>query len=124
MNKIIRNIIYIFLGFLLISFVFDRFTPEAKTREVPLTEISQLVNQDKIGKISISENSLVAEIKDAPDTKLTARLGRSTEITEFLKNTGVEPEKLKNAQIEYKTPSGLSVFANAILPFLIPFSEV
>lgn len=120
MNKIFKNIIYILLGFLIISFVFDFFTKDSKVQEVPLSEISQLINKDKISEITVQENALTATVKDS-DTKLSARLGGNTEVTDFFKNTGVEAEKLKNLKIGYKTPSGFSVFAGTILPFLVPF---
>ena len=120
MAKIFKNILYILLGFLIISFAFDFFTKDTKVQEVPLSEISQLINQEKVKEIEVNENAVVATIKDS-DTKLSARLGGNTEITDFLKNTGVDAEKLKNLKIGYKTPSGWGVFAGAVLPFLIPF---
>ena len=120
MSKIFKNIIFILLGFLVISLVFDYFSTDVKVQEVPLSEISQLINQDKVKEIEVNENAVVATVQDS-DAKLSARLGGNTEITEFLKNTGVDPEKLKNLKINFKTPSGVSVFAGAILPFLIPF---
>ena len=120
MNKIFKNIIYILLGFLIISFVFDYFSKDEKVQEVPLSEISQLINQDKVSEIIVQENSLTAAVKDS-DVKLSSRLGGNTEVTDFFKNTGVEAEKLKNLKIGYKTPSGFGIFAGAILPFLIPF---
>lgn len=105
---------------MLISFVFDYFAKDGKIQEVPLSEISQLINQDKVREVEVNDSAVVASVKDS-DNKLSARLGANTEITDFLKNTGVDMEKLKNLKIGYKTPSGLSVFAGAILPFLVPF---
>src|SRR3989344_3656853 len=120
MSKIFKNIIFILLGFLVISFVFDYFIEDTKVQEVPISEISQLINQDKVREVEVEGNNMVATVKDS-DTKLSARLGQNTEVTDFFKNTGVEAEKLKNLKIGYKTPSGFGIFAGAILPFLIPF---
>lgn len=122
MGKIFKNIIYILLGFLLISYVFDIFfSGDAKVREVPyISEISQLINQDKISEIIIQENSIVATVKDS-NTKLSTRLGNNTEVTDFFKNTGVDAEKLKQVKIGYKAPGTFGVFAGALLPFLVPF---
>ena len=120
MSKIFKNIIFILLGFLVISFVFDYFIEDTKVQEVPISEISQLINQDKVREVEVEGNNMVATVKDS-DTKLSARLGQNTEVTDFFKNTGVEAEKLKQLKIGYKTPSGFAVFAGAILPFLVPF---
>ena len=89
MSKIFKNIIYILLGFLIISFIFDYFNKDVKVQEVPLSEISQLINQDKIAEVMVEENSLSAIVKNS-NTKLSARLGGNTEVTDFFKNTGVE----------------------------------
>ncbi|MEK7617846.1 MAG: ATP-dependent metallopeptidase FtsH/Yme1/Tma family protein, partial [Patescibacteria group bacterium] len=120
MSKIFKNIIYILLGFLLISFIFDYFSKDSQVQDVPLSEISQLINKDKVQEIEVNESAVIAKVKDS-ESKLSARLGNNTEITDFLKNTGVDPEKLKNLKIGYKTPSGWGIFAGAVLPFLVPF---
>ena len=101
MSKIFKNIIFILLGFLVISLVFDYFSTDVKVQEVPLSEISQLINQDKVKEIEVNENAVVATVQDS-DAKLSARLGGNTEITEFLKNTGVDPEKLKNLKLLFE----------------------
>ena len=120
MNKIIRNLLYVLIAFLVISFAFEALSPNKQIKNAKLSEISQLINQDKIEYIEINENSVVAKVKDS-EIKMSSTLGVNTEITNFLKNTGVEPEKLKNLQIGFNNPSGWSVFLNSIVPFLIPF---
>ncbi len=120
MSKIIKNLLYILVAFLIISFAFESLSPDKQIKNVKLSEISQLINQDKVEYVEVNENSVVAKVKNS-DIKMSSTLGGNTEITEFLKNTGVEPEKLKNLQIGYNNPSSWSVFLNSIVRFLIPF---
>lgn len=123
MSKIVKNILLILLGFLVLSYIFNAFSNTEKVNQVKLSEISDLVNQEKVESISISEESLTAKIKDS-EILDQAKLGPRTEITDFFKSRGVEPTKIAKVQIEYKTPSATSNFINNLLPFILPFAVV
>ena len=71
MSKIFKNIIYILLGFLLISFIFDYFSKDSQVQDVPLSEISQLINKDKVQEIEVNESAVIAKVKDS-ESKLSA----------------------------------------------------
>jgi cell division protease FtsH len=120
MSKIIKNLLYILLAVLLISFVFEAFSAKNEVKDVKMSEISQLINQGKVEYVEVSESQVTAKIKDT-EIKYVSVLGKYTEITDFFKNTGVEPEKLKNLQIGYVNKSGWAVFIDSIVPFLVPF---
>jgi cell division protease FtsH len=123
MSKIIKNILLILLGFLVLSYIFSAFSGTEKVNPVALSEISNLVDQEKVESISISEESLSAKLKDS-DILQQAKLGPRTELTDFLKNRGVDPNKIAKVKIEYKNPSATSNLINNLLPFLLPFAVV
>lgn len=123
MGKIIKNILLILVGFLIVSVVFSAFSGNEKVSPVALSEISDMVNQEKVDSLTISDDTLSAKLKDS-DTLQQAKLGPRTEITDFFKNRGVEADKIAKVKIEYKNPSAASNLLNNLLPFLLPFAVV
>ncbi len=119
MGKIVKNIILVLIGFLIISGIFAALTDKSNAKLVPLSDVANLINDGKVESISIDPESLTAKLKDS-DTKLQANLGK-TDPTEFFKNSGVDPQKIKDVKIEYNSGSLASNIAGAVLPFLIPF---
>lgn len=119
MGKIIRNILSILIGFLLISYVFSIFAPTEKIQKVSLTEIANLVNDSKVSSIVVEDEQITAKLKDS-ETKFSSNISGGGDLTTFLKDNGVDPVRIRAVEIEYKKPGSLSVFAGAILPFLVP----
>jgi len=119
MGKIVKNIILILIGFLLITGIFAAFSKDTQVREVPISDITSMVNQDKVQSLQVSSGEVLAKIKDQ-STELSAKMNPNTDITEFLKNSGVSVDKIQNLQIEYKSGSTVSTLAGAVLPYLIP----
>jgi cell division protease FtsH len=120
MGKIIKNIILILIGFLIISGVVAAFSRDTKTEDVPLSEITSAINDGKVESVDISQGSISAKYKD-DETRRTAVMGQYTEFTTFLKDNGVDAEKIRALKISYKNESTAASVASAILPFLIPF---
>lgn len=119
MGKIIKNIILILVGFLLITGVFATFSGENQVKEVPISEVVNLVDQGKVDSLSVRGDTVVAAIKDS-NIKQSARLGQNENIYQILKDSGVSPEKIRQVKIENKTSGTFSSIAAAVLPFLIP----
>jgi len=120
MGKIAKNILLILIGFLVISMVFSAFGKNSKVTNVKVSEISALINQEKVESLIISDGSVTAKLKDSE--VLQAKVGVGTDPVEFFKNTGVDPSKLSpdKVKIEYGTEGSFSTIAKTILPFLIP----
>lgn len=120
MGKIIKNIILVLIGFLVISVLIASFIKDEDKREVPLSEVTTLIKEEKITSILVAPGSLTAEVKDSP-TKLEATVGTSTEIPQYFIDSGVSSEQISKVKIEFKNTSFATVLAGTILPFLIPF---
>jgi cell division protease FtsH len=123
MPKILKNIIFILIGFLIISYIFAAFSNDSKVQQVDVSEIARLVEQEKIDRLTIDGDTITAKLKDS-ETRQSATLDRSQSLVEFLNNFGVPTEKIKLVNIEYKTASTASTFLSSILPFLIPFALI
>ncbi len=119
MGKIVKNIVFILVGFLLISFLFTAFSTDSKIKEVSVSEIVNLVDQQKIESLSVGDSSVTAKLKDSDVTEM-AKLGKNDNIYTLLKDNGVAPEKIRAVKIENQTNSMLTTLAGAVLPFLIP----
>lgn len=120
MGKIIKNIILVLIGFLVISLLVASFMEEDKTKEVPLSEITSLLKEEKVNSLLVAPGNLTAEIKDS-DTKLKAVVGSNSEIPQYFIDSGVSTEQISQVKIEFKNTSFATVLAGTILPFLIPF---
>ena len=123
MGKIVKNIVYILIGFLFITGLVAAFSNNSKVTVVPLSEIKNQINQDKVDSLSVTDTAVTAKLKDST-TQDQARLGHNTEVITALKDLGTDPDKLKNLKIEYSSGSLAGTLASAILPFLIPFLAI
>jgi cell division protease FtsH len=120
MGKIVKNILLILVGFLIISGLVALVNGSNSTKTVPITDITNLANQGKIDSIQVGSDTMVAKVKDSND-KLTANLGKNTEVITLLKDSGLAPDKIGQIKIEYTTSSVASQVIGVVLPFLIPF---
>ncbi|MBL8029736.1 MAG: ATP-dependent zinc metalloprotease FtsH [Candidatus Doudnabacteria bacterium] len=123
MSKIVKNILLVLVGFLVVSYIFSAFSSNVQVNPVAFSEISDMVNQERVESISIGEDSLTAKIKDS-DVLQQAKLGPRAEVTDFFKNRGVDAAKIAKVKIEYQTPSAASNLIRNLLPFLLPFAFV
>jgi cell division protease FtsH len=125
MSKIVKNIIFILIGFLFLSAVWNAFSSDTKVKTAGISEIAALINQEKVESLSVSEDAVTAKIKGSEILE-KANTGKVADLVTFFKNSGVDsaklsPEKLK---ISYETPSNFSVFAGPILSILLPFALI
>ncbi|MBI2607238.1 MAG: ATP-dependent metallopeptidase FtsH/Yme1/Tma family protein [Candidatus Doudnabacteria bacterium] len=120
MSKFFKNLLIIFAIFLLVAAAFSFFETEHKNAEpVSISQIAQQVNSGEIERIEVSEDKLIAFLKDGREER--ANKEREVALSESLINYGVNAEQLNQIKIEVKEPSGASIFLSTILPFLIPF---
>ena len=119
MGKIIKNIILVLIAFLLITLAVAAFSNGNKTKDVSMTDIINLIDQQKVTDLTISDNQVTAKIKDS-DTQETAVLGHD-DFYEILKDSGLSSDKIRAVNVTYTTQSFVSILIDNILPFLIPF---
>jgi len=120
MKYLIKNLIIVFLIFLIISGIFTLLTgPTEKIEEISLSQLVEQVNQEKVSRIVVKDGQLEIESKDGSQAK--AQKEKETSLTESLKNYGVDSEKLKLVNLEIEEEGGLGLWLGAILPFLLPF---
>src|SRR3989338_190493 len=119
MMSLIKNIYFAFLIFLIISGLFTLLNNQAEKAEViSLSRLVEQINLEQVNRIVIRGDKLEIELKNG-DKKTTAK-EKEISLTESLKNYGVDPEKLKLANLDVKEESGLIFWLGAILPFLLP----
>ena len=121
MEKLLKNIGFAILFFLLISTIMILYSgPAQKPAEISLGELATQVNEGKVKNISVDVNDLAVELVDG--TKEKSVKEPQSSLTESLNNYGVDKDKIKATSIEIKQASGFSSFAsNILLPFLLPF---
>lgn len=120
MKGLFKNIIIIFLVFLLISSVFTLFkTPFVEDKTVALSILVNEINEGKVSEITIKSDTLDIELKEGEKQK--AKKETESSLSETLVNYGVSPEKIKEVNISVQDNSGFGFFALNILPILLPF---
>ncbi|QQS22848.1 ATP-dependent zinc metalloprotease FtsH [bacterium] len=120
MGKIVKNIILVLIVFLIVSVGIAAFMNDDKVREVPLSEVTSLIKEEKVDQIVVGPGTLTAQIKDS-DTKLSSAIGVNTEIPQYFIDSGVTADQIGKVKVEFKNSSFATVLAGTILPFLIPF---
>ncbi len=120
MGKIIKNIILVLIVFLIVSVGIAAFISDDKVRDVPLSEVTNLIKEEKVSQIVVGPGSLTAQVKDS-DTKLSSTVGGNTEIPQYFIDSGVSTDQISKVKIEFKNSSFATVLAGTILPFLVPF---
>ena len=121
MEKLLKNVGFVVLFFLLISTIMILYSgPAQKPIDISLSELANQVNDGKVKNISIDNNDLSIELGDG--TKEKSVKEQQSSLTESLNNYGVDKEKIKNVAIDIKQESGFAAFAaNILIPFLLPF---
>jgi len=118
-KKLITNIFLILFILLIISGIFSLYSSSIEeAKEISLSSLVIQINEGKIKKIAVEGNNLIVELKDGTNEKSNKE--KETSFTQSLKNYGVNQEELKEIELEIKEPSGLTVLAVNVLPFLIP----
>jgi cell division protease FtsH len=87
---------------------------------VNLSKVADEVAAGQVNKIEVSDNELTITLKDG--TIQVATKEKEAALSDTLKNTyGVDPVKIKEANIELKSDGSSSFLISTILPFVIPF---
>jgi len=120
MNKFIRNSLIILAIFLVVAGIFTFFNNGSTTSNVvPISQVAEEINAQKIDHIEVSGDSLNVFLKDG--SQQTSTKEHESALTDSLKNYGVDPTKLQTVKIDVKNSSSSSFWVSTVLPFVIPF---
>jgi len=111
MKKILQSFLMVVLFLLIVSAIFAFiFQPLEKVKEISLTQLVNDINQEKVEKITVNGADLAIIYKDGSKAKSQKEV--QTDLSEALKNYGVNPEKLTpdKITIEVKTGGGISAW--------------
>ena len=117
-----KNFIIIFVIFLIISGLFTIYNPGDSSRnkdQISLTELIDLINQDKVERIIVENNKLKIGLLDGEILETLKE--QESSLTETLKNYGLDSEKLSNIDIEMKNASGMDFLLGVVAPIALPF---
>ncbi|PIS39530.1 MAG: hypothetical protein COT33_01455 [Candidatus Nealsonbacteria bacterium CG08_land_8_20_14_0_20_38_20] len=119
MKNLAKNFLLVLLIFLLISSFFALFrAPSEKEKRIPLTQLIQDINQEKVKKIVVFDSELSILYLD--ETKAKSRKETEISLSEALLNYGVQKEKLSKLEIESKEKGGSWVWLGPILFSIVP----
>jgi ATP-dependent metalloprotease FtsH len=117
MKTLFRHFLIGILFLLIISGVFSLFFQPIKTeKEIPLTQVAKDIQEEKIEKIGISDDTLEIIYKDGTEAK--ARKEPEIALSQSLINYGVDKEKLQKVEIELKETKDIFSWLGPILYFL------
>jgi len=120
MKKLIANIFLALIVLLIISGIFSLYsTPLEETKEIPLNELVNQINEGKVAKIIIEENKLDIEFNNG--TKAKSHKESEIALTQSLINYGVDLQQFKQVNIVPKQPSSFSTWIGPALLYIVPF---
>lgn len=120
MSKFIRNTLIILAIFLVVAGIFTFFSGNnSSSNTVPVSQVAEEINTDKIDHIEVSGDRLTVFLKDG--SKQSSTKEHEIALSEALKNYGVDQNKLQTVKIDVKDSSSSSFWTTTILPFGIPF---
>lgn len=123
MGKIVKNIVFVLVGFIILSAIISLFSSDSKVQDKTISDITHLVGQGKVDKLIISGDTVLAEIKNSNE-KNQAVMPQGQNIYEILSASGISSSTVQSLNVEVKRSSVLSNLAGAVLPILIPFVAI
>ena len=119
MRNFSKTFVYALIVFVLISGLWTLLAGQfTERREFSLSELVANINDGKVEKITVEDDTLTVRLKDGAEAR--SRKEAEAGLSETLKNYAVEPAKLKDVTIEMKALGGASYWFGVLLPFLAP----
>ncbi|HPN55086.1 MAG TPA: ATP-dependent zinc metalloprotease FtsH [Candidatus Moranbacteria bacterium] len=121
MDKLLKNIGFVLLFFLVISMIMILYSgPSEKPATVSLSELVTQINDGQVKTIAIKGDDLNIELNDGKKEKSIKE--SQSALTDSLNNYGVDKEKFKSVQMKIEQESSFSSFAkNILIPIFLPF---
>ncbi len=118
MSNLTKNIIWAVITLIVISLVFSYFVgPTNQPKQLSLSQLAADINSNQIKQIKVNGNELDITMSDG--SAAVSQQEDGTNITDTLKNLGVNPQSLQAVDLRIVNQSGWSFWAGIILPPLI-----
>ncbi len=118
-KSLTKNFLIILLIFLIISGIFTLvYQPFEEIKEIPLSQLVQDINQEKVKGILISGNNISITYTDETEAKSKKEI--ESALSQSLINYGVDNEKLNLIEIKSEEAGGIMVWLLPISMLLFP----
>tara|TARA_Y100000310_G_scaffold38150_2_gene35738 strand:+ start:1246 stop:3111 length:1866 start_codon:yes stop_codon:yes gene_type:complete len=118
-KSLTKNFLIILLIFLIISGIFTLvYQPFEEIKEIPLSQLVQDINQEKVKGILISGNNISITYTDETEAKSKKEI--ESALSQSLINYGVDNEKLNKIEIKSEEAGGIMVWLLPISMLLFP----
>ena len=118
MSNLTKNIIWAVITLIVISLVFSYFIgPTSQPKQLSLSQLAADINNNQIKQIKVNGSELDVTMSDG--SAAVSQQEDGTNITDTLKNLGVNPQALQAVDLQIVNQSGWSFWAGIILPPLI-----
>ncbi|RJQ37505.1 ATP-dependent metallopeptidase FtsH/Yme1/Tma family protein [Candidatus Parcubacteria bacterium] len=119
MQNFSKTFIYALIVFVLLSGTYALFQGQfPERRDISLSELAAGVNDGRIEKITIEEDTLTILYKNGEEA--VSRKEVESSLSETLVNYGVDPNKLREVTIDVQAMGGFGYWAGLVLPLLAP----
>lgn len=120
-KNLAKNFLVVVLIFLFISAIFALFSPASQPlKEIPISQLSQEINQGKVKQITITSNKILIVYQD--NSQKQTRKEPEIALSQTLINYGTEKEKLAGVKFIVRQGGGNWAQAGSILLILLPFA--
>ncbi len=118
-KNLFKNFFILAIAIIFIMGIFSLFSTSFGTPEtVGISVIIEKIDSGDAKKIAVSGDELTVTLQD--DSQVISWKESSDSLSSLVSDYEVDPEKLKEVEIEIQGNSGFSFWVGAILPFLFP----
>ena len=119
MKNLTKNIIIVCLVLVSLSGLFNLFSGNLEPKkDIPLTQLAQDINQEKVDKVTVLGSSLEIVYRD--NSKAISRKENEIALSQSLLNYGVDKDKLTKLSIETKQEGGIWTWLGPLLTIVLP----
>ena len=118
MSNLTKNIIWAVITLIVITLIFSYFIgPTSQPKQLSLSQLAADINNNQIKQIKVNGSELDVTMSDG--SAAVSQQEDGTNITDTLKNLGVNPQALQAVDLQIVNQSGWSFWAGIVLPPLI-----
>ncbi len=119
MKDLIKKFLIFFALFIAIVVIFNLIDQSGQANEkVGIEKMISQINNEEISSIEVSGSEIMITLKDGTKEVVLKEAGES--FSSIVNNYSIDPEKIKNINIQIKGESSMSFWLTTILPFLLP----
>lgn len=120
MKNLAKNFIYVLLILFIISGVFSLFSSPDQEKQIPITQLVQEINQDRIKSIVISGDNIKIEYQDGSFAKSVKETG--TDLAQTLISYEVDKTKINQIPITVRPETSVWSWLGPLLITILPLA--